>query len=300
MEEHPHYARQAPEPPVPMPTSDPVVPPPFGSAKSLRGVFIMFFLMMLGMILVGGLVHFWFGFAFNAFSTELVVILLPILAMIPKTRRFSLLKLSHPPTPMSVLVGMIGVLGLAMVLTEWSYWSDKVLPMPEIIKQAYLQVITAHSMSELLILVFVVGLVPGLCEEVAFRGYFQQVFQYRFGTHQGIFVAASLFALMHMDPWHLPALFAIGVFLGYLFLWTGSLWVPVIAHFTNNAASVIMVYVAPESEMSQIAEAPPLWALLGGAIVFVLSIRWFRSRFVPPVENRVPVHSAADSLRAGD
>ena len=195
---------------------------------------------------------------------------------------------------MSVLVGVIGVIGLAMLLSEWSYWSDKVFPMPEIIKQAYIQVITAHSFGELLILVFVVGMIPGLCEEVAFRGYFQQVFQFKFGTHQGIFAAAGLFALMHLDPWHLPALFAIGVFLGYLFLWTGSLWVPVIAHFANNAASVIMVYAAPENELSQIAEAPPLWALVAGAIAFGLSIQWFRSRQSPVLETQVSDHSSTE------
>lgn len=294
MEEHPLYAPEAPETPSTISAPDPVVPPPFGSAKSLRGVFVMFFLMMLGMIVVGGMIYFFFGFAINAFATEIGVILLPVLAIIPRVHRFSLLKLNHRPDPMPVFVAMVGMLGLAMMLSEWSYWSDQVFPMPEIIKQAYLQAITAHSISELLILIFVVGMIPGLCEEVAFRGYFQQVFQSRFGRTQGIFVAAALFALMHMDPWHMPALFAIGVFLGYLFVWTGSLWVPIIAHFVNNAASVIMVYAAPENELSQIAEAPPTWLLLGGTLVFILSIHWFRQRYNPEPERPDISHSTIE------
>lgn len=294
MEEQPLYAREAPDTPSTISAPDPVVPPPFGTAKSLRGVFIMFFLMMLGMTVVGVLTQILFGFAIMAVATLVGVILLPILAIIPRVHRFSLLKLNHRPDPLSVLVAMIGILGLAMMLSEWTYWSDQVFPMPEIFKQAYLQSITAHSAGELLILVFVVGMVPGLCEEVAFRGYFQQVFQYRFGTTQGIFVAAALFAVMHMDPWHLPALFAIGVFLGYLFLWSGSLWIPIIAHFVNNAASVIMVYAAPENAMSQIAEAPPTWLLLGGTLVFFLSIHWFRQRYNPEPERPGVSHSTIE------
>ena len=63
MEEHSLYAPEGPDTPATLKASDPVVPPPFGSAENLRGVFIMFFLMMLGMIVVGGLIYFLFGFA---------------------------------------------------------------------------------------------------------------------------------------------------------------------------------------------------------------------------------------------
>jgi hypothetical protein len=36
--------------------------------------------------------------------------------------------------------------------------------------------------------------------------------------------------------------FALGVLLGYLFYWSNSLWLPILAHFVNNAQAVIFSY----------------------------------------------------------
>jgi len=35
----------------------------------------------------------------------------------------------------------------------------------------------------------------------------------------------------------------LGAFFGYLLVWSGSLWLPIIAHFTNNAIAVIFYYL---------------------------------------------------------
>jgi len=36
--------------------------------------------------------------------------------------------------------------------------------------------------------------------------------------------------------------FVLGVLLGYLFYWSNSLWLPILAHFVNNAQAVIFSY----------------------------------------------------------
>jgi membrane protease YdiL (CAAX protease family) len=257
-------------------TPDPAAPPPFGRASRVSGVFVLFFLMLVGMIVVGGLTQFLFGFAVNAVITEVGVVLLPILWILQRRNPWHRLGLGRAPQPQALLIAIVGVLGLAMMLAEFSHWSDKVFPMPELFKEAYLQAITAHSLPELVVLVFAAGVVPGFCEEVAFRGYFQPVLQYRYGMRAGVAFAATLFALMHMDPWHLPALFLIGLYLGYLYVWTGLLWVPVTAHFVNNAASVVLVYAAPDASLSQMDQAPPLWLVGLGGVAFLAAVSWLR------------------------
>jgi membrane protease YdiL (CAAX protease family) len=252
------------------------VPPPFGGAPRVAGVFVLFFLMLIGMIVVGGLAQFLFGFAVNAVITELGVILLPILWVLKRRDPWQRLGLGRAPQPQTLLIAVMGVMGLALILAVLSHWTDKIFPMPELFKEAYLQAITAHSPQQLLLLVLVAGAVPGFCEEVAFRGYFQPVLQYRYGARAGIFLAAALFALMHMDPWHLPALFLIGLYLGYLYVWTGSLWVPATAHFVNNAASVVLVYAAPEASISQMDQPPPLWLAGLGTLAFLAAVSWLR------------------------
>jgi hypothetical protein len=39
----------------------------------------------------------------------------------------------------------------------------------------------------------------------------------------------------------------LGILLGYMFLWSGSLWIPILAHFTNNAIAVIISYPSFQS-----------------------------------------------------
>ena len=33
-----------------------------------------------------------------------------------------------------------------------------------------------------------------------------------------------------------------GLIFGYLYVWSGSIWAPIIAHFTNNGIAVIVSY----------------------------------------------------------
>ena len=53
----------------------------------------------------------------------------------------------------------------------------------------------------------------------------------------GILITALLLLLT------LPILTgALGMLLGYLFYWSNSLWLPILAHFVNNAQAVIFSY----------------------------------------------------------
>jgi len=251
---------------------DPVLPPPFGQAGSMGGVVVLFILMLLGMVLVGGAAQFFLGFAANAIVTEALVVLAPIFFLLRRTRPLEALRLHRAPDSGLLLWALLGVLSLAVLIAEFTYWSDQIFPMPEFVKAAYLRAVTADSLPELLLLLVAAGLTPGLCEEVAFRGFFQRVGVARFGRHGGVLLAAALFALMHLDPWHLLALFAIGAYLGYLFAWTGNLWIPVAAHATNNAASVVLLYLAPESSLSQMSEPPPRWLVPVALVALVMVI----------------------------
>ena len=57
-------------------------------------------------------------------------------------------------------------------------------------------------------------------------------------------IAAFLFSAMHVQFYGLIPRMFLGVLFGYLLVWSGSIWLPVLAHFVNNAAAVIYFYVA--------------------------------------------------------
>jgi membrane protease YdiL (CAAX protease family) len=60
--------------------------------------------------------------------------------------------------------------------------------------------------------------------------------------------------------------FFMGVLLGYLLVYTGSLWVPVCAHMVNNGTAVLMAYFYPETIKEETTAVPNAW-LVGGSII---------------------------------
>lgn len=89
-----------------------------------------------------------------------------------------------------------------------------------------------------------IGLLPAIGEELVFRGVVQKIFSYwSKNAHVGVWVAAFLFSAMHMQFYGFIPRFLLGGILGYLLVWSGNLWLPITAHFINNAGAVIFTYL---------------------------------------------------------
>jgi len=85
-----------------------------------------------------------------------------------------------------------------------------------------------------------IAILPAIGEEFLFRGVIQRLLgEWTRNIHVGIILSAVAFSAMHLQFYgFFPRLF-LGLLFGYLFYWTGSLWVPVFAHFLNNAVAVV-------------------------------------------------------------
>jgi membrane protease YdiL (CAAX protease family) len=44
--------------------------------------------------------------------------------------------------------------------------------------------------------------------------------------------------------------FLIGGLLGYMFYWSGSIWLPILAHFVNNGVAVILYYMVAKGRLA--------------------------------------------------
>src|SRR5690554_4330881 len=83
---------------------------------------------------------------------------------------------------------------------------------------------TLHLILNLLI---VAGL-AALSEEIFFRGALQQFLGEKFRSgHAAVWIAALLFSMIHFQFYGFFPRLALGALLGYLFLYTGNLWVPI-------------------------------------------------------------------------
>ena len=100
-----------------------------------------------------------------------------------------------------------------------------------------------NSLGDLAFNLLVIAIVPAIGEELLFRGYLQQTFTKWLGKpHLAIIITAILFSAIHMQFQGFLPRFSLGIVLGYLLYWSGSLWLPIIAHLFNNAIAVIFTY----------------------------------------------------------
>lgn len=86
----------------------------------------------------------------------------------------------------------------------------------------------------------VIALAAGITEEFLFRGALQRVIgKYTTNPHTVIWIAAALFSAFHLQFYGFLPRMLLGAYFGYLLYWGKSIWLPVFAHFTNNAVAVI-------------------------------------------------------------
>jgi len=96
------------------------------------------------------------------------------------------------------------------------------------------------GISGLLFNVFMIAVLPAIGEELMFRGVVQNIFtRWTKNKHWGIWITAFLFSAMHMQFYGFLPRFMLGAMFGYLLVWTGSMWVPITAHFVNNLMGVV-------------------------------------------------------------
>ena len=110
------------------------------------------------------------------------------------------------------------------------------------------QLVAFNSGHQLVIAVLVVGLIASIGEEVFFRGVIQRKFiEWTSNAHLGIWLAAVLFSAVHFQFYGFFPRLLLGGLFGYLYYWSGNLWVAILAHLINNSLVVITLYSQQQS-----------------------------------------------------
>ncbi len=88
-----------------------------------------------------------------------------------------------------------------------------------------------------------IAILPALGEELFFRGTVQQLIQSKSGKHLAVWITAIIFSFIHFQFYGFIPRMVLGAIMGYLMVWSGSLWYPVLAHFVNNATVVVFYFL---------------------------------------------------------
>lgn len=131
-------------------------------------------------------------------------------------------------------------------------WMRNMEDAAELMVEKFMKV---EHFSGLLFNIFMIAVLPALGEELMFRGVIQRILtNWTKNYHWGIWIAALLFSAMHMQFYGFIPRMALGAMFGYLLVWTGSMWVPILAHFVNNAMGVLGYFLINKGVISKDVE----------------------------------------------
>ena len=163
---------------------------------------------------------------------------------------------------------LLGLVILIMVVTmpfmEWTALWNQQMHLPDFLKsvEVWMKEKEAEAMrmtfiflkingiGDFLFNLLTIALIPAIAEELMFRGGVQRAFMRMFNNpHVAIWLAAFIFSAIHLQFYGFLPRLLLGALFGYLYLWTGSLWYAMLAHFVNNAYAVIVAWYLQANNM---------------------------------------------------
>ena len=151
------------------------------------------------------------------------------------------------------------------------------------------QFLSVTTFDGLIINILLMALLPAVAEELTFRGVLQNLFEVIDETlkkkgnrvHIAIWCSAILFSAIHMQFYGFLPRMLMGALFGYALVWTGSLWIPILMHFTNNAMAVILYFLAIRSgwdmdKVDTIGTNDTLWLGVVSLVLTIIGIYAFR------------------------
>ena len=164
----------------------------------------------------------------------------PIVVSVVTRRRHFPFSPARPVDPFDAFFGILAAVGICMaaniaVNILMTFFDSVGVPEPEM--PNYLDA----NIPSLLINLLVFAVLPSLFEEMVFRGYVLRALR-PYGDWFAVAVSALVFGLMHGNIAQIPFALIVGAALGWLYIMTDNIWIPIAVHFINNGFSLLLQY----------------------------------------------------------
>lgn len=149
----------------------------------------------------------------------------------------------------------------------------------------------SDSLMVVLMNVLIIGLLTGIGEEFFFRGGLQRMLAVcRVNAHVAVWVSAFVFSALHFQFFGFIPRLLLGVWFGYLYLWSGNIWVNSFAHALNNSLVIVSAYLINRGVLSEEFDMwgvspgsfpviPLVSALVVCALIYYLNVKGFTNPF---------------------
>ena len=147
------------------------------------------------------------------------------------------------------------------------------------------KIVQVHTLGGLSFNLFLIAILPAFGEELFFRGVFQGIVKDWKGVVTAIWIGAIFFSTIHLQFYGFLPRMLMGALFGYLFFWSENLWLPITAHFVNNAMATIFYYLKFNGykfpDIDSIGFGNTLWlGITSGALVFFVLFQ-LKKIFIP-------------------
>ena len=151
---------------------------------------------------------------------------------------FAILLVAYPFTSFLVQLNKGMILPESMsAIEQWMRSSE------ESAKNVTAILLSDKSVFGLIVNLLLVAGFASLAEEFFFRGALQQFLQnITKNGHIAVWLSAFIFSAIHLQFYGFLPRLVLGALLGYLFYYSGNLWVSIGAHFLNNTIVILMMY----------------------------------------------------------
>jgi uncharacterized protein len=181
------------------------------------------------------------SFATNIVISQIFIILLPPIILIKvlkfnvkKTLRLHRVSIKNLILSLSLLIfsyPLIMVINTIFILISKQNLNEFQAP----------YIPAAQNPPQLLFFIFIIGLLPGICEEVLMRGFILKGFE-NLGVKWALLLSSALFGLMHIDFLRIFPTFLLGLIIAFTVYRTNSLFTGMFLHFFNNSVATIFLF----------------------------------------------------------
>lgn len=187
-------------------------------------------------------------------------------------------------------INLLGDLNQRLVLPDALSGLEKMMKSSENDTAALTEkFLNVHNLPALFFNIFLIAIIPAIGEELFFRGAIQGVLRRKLNVKLAIWITAVVFSAIHMQFYGFVPRMLLGAFLGYLLVWSGNLWLSIVAHFSNNVLAVIFYYLKNNgykvTDIDTIGTGNTLWIGLVSGVIAIFGF-WFFSCYFHKCDKR--------------
>lgn len=119
--------------------------------------------------------------------------------------------------------------------------------------------------------VLVIGLGPGIGEELWCRGFLGHGLIGNYGVVLGIFATSFFFGLIHVDPCQGTMAMVMGLWLHFVYVTTRSLVLPMLLHTLNNSLGVLITR-SPRLQSIEVQPSDVPWIVYASALLLLCGV----------------------------